>query len=399
MRILLTSDWDLHAVNGVAASVAVLRRELLRQGHDVRVLTLSGDRHTTQCGGVYAIGSLDAGRIYPGARLRAAAAGPAVRELINWRPDIVHSNCEFSTFFLARRIARAADAPLIHTYHTVYEDYTHYFSPSRRWGRQAARLFTRAVTGCCDAVVAPTAKVAALLQSYPVAPPVYVIPTGIDLARFAAPVPADWLTARRAELGIPAGNRVLLSLGRLAREKNLDELLACRARLGTAPVTLLLVGGGPEEAALRRRAAELALPRGAVVFAGMAPPSETPRWYRMGDVFLSASGSETQGLTYIEALAAGLPAVCRADPCLEGVLRDGVNGWQCADTPALADRAAALLADEPLRQRMARQAAASARAFSAENFGRAASRLYAGQIRLHRDGVFWQGRAGQWLEA
>ena len=145
MKILLTSDWYIPAVNGVVTSLLALRRQLTRQGHEVRVLTLSGSLHSHISGGVYALGSVDAGMIYPGARLRAPEGDALIRELIAWGPDIVHSQCEFSTFAPARRIARACGAPLVHTYHTVYEDYTHYFSPSRRWGRALVRGFTRSI--------------------------------------------------------------------------------------------------------------------------------------------------------------------------------------------------------------------------------------------------------------
>lgn len=134
MKILITTDWYTPAVNGVVTSVKNLQRELERRGHEVRILTLSQSLHSWSRDGVTAIGSVNAGRIYPGARLRTAMAGRWVRELMDWRPDVIHSQCEFSTFFLARRIAEELDVPLVHTYHTVYEDYTHYFSPSVRVG-------------------------------------------------------------------------------------------------------------------------------------------------------------------------------------------------------------------------------------------------------------------------
>ena len=127
----------------------------------------------------------------------------------------------------------------------------------------------------------------------------------------------------RASLGIPAENTVLVCVGRLAEEKNIQELLKLRASLGSRPVTLLLVGDGPDRARLERAAHDLRLEAPAVIFAGMVAPEEVPDWYRLGDLFVSASSSETQGLTYIEALAAGVPALCRADPCLEGVIQDG----------------------------------------------------------------------------
>ena len=119
MKILITSDWYIPAVNGVVTSVKNLRRELEARGHEVRVLTLSQNRHSCARDGVTYLGSVAAGLIYPGARLRTALAGRWVREIVEWGPDVVHSQCEFSTFFLARRIAEELDIPLVHTYHTV----------------------------------------------------------------------------------------------------------------------------------------------------------------------------------------------------------------------------------------------------------------------------------------
>lgn len=400
MKILITSDWYAPAINGVVTSIQNLRRELTAQGHEVRVLTLSSSLQSTVADGVYAVGSVNASGIYPGARLRASAAAPLVRELIAWKPDVVHSQCEFSTFFLARRIAAACGAPLVHTYHTVYEDYTHYFSPSRVWGRHMVAGLSRLVLSHTDAVIAPTEKVKLLLQGYQVQPPIYVIPTGIDLRRFAAPQPAAERTALRTRLGIPAGNRVMLYLGRLAREKNLAELLDCRAALGAdAPVTLLIVGGGPEGPALEAKAREMGLlDGGAVVFAGMAAPEQVPAYYALGDVFVSASTSETQGLTYIEALAAGLPAVCRADPCLAGVIENGVNGWQYHNAGQRQELLARLLADEALRTRMAAAARQGAQRFSAERFAHTCARLYraqvwrkGGAVSPQKGELLWQG--------
>lgn len=171
MKILLTTDTWVPTINGVVTSTATLRAALTAQGHEVRVLTLSGDSHTYTKDGVTSLGSLDAGLVYPGARMRAPALNRAIRDLIDWHPDVVHSQCEFSTFAPARRIAHAAGAPLIHTYHTVYEDYTHYFSPSRSMGRKMAALFTRMICADCDAVIAPTPKISRLLAGYGVALP------------------------------------------------------------------------------------------------------------------------------------------------------------------------------------------------------------------------------------
>ena len=371
MKILLTTDTWVPAINGVVTSTATLRAALTAQGHEVRVLTLSGDCHTYTKDGVTSLGSLDAGLVYPGARLRAPALNRAIRDLIDWRPDIVHSQCEFSTFAPARRIAHAAGAPLIHTYHTVYEDYTHYFSPSRSMGRKMAALFTRMICAGCDAVIAPTPKISRLLAGYGVHCPVRIIPTGLDLQRFA--VPRD--DALRSRLGLPpkeANKTVLLSLGRLAKEKNTTELVDSMQNLPNA--VLLIVGDGPERAALEQQAQSLGV-ADRVIFVGAVPPAEVPRYYALGDVFVSASTSEAQGLTYIEAMAAGLPLLCHADPCLDALVREGETGWAYHTPAELAARAAALPKGPQLAV-MQQNARRAVQPYTKEQFGLSVVRLY-----------------------
>lgn len=380
MKILITTDWYSPAVNGVVTSVLNLRRELELRGHEVRVLTLSQDLHSSVQDGVTRIGSVAAGLVYPGVRLRTALAGRWVRELVEWGPDVVHSQCEFSTFFLARRIAEELNVPLIHTYHTVYEDYTHYFSPSVRLGRRAVAALSRWVAARTDCMIAPTGKVRTLLQGYGVRTPVFVVPSGIDLRRFQRPPVPGCRASLLAALDIPRENLVLVSVGRLAAEKNLDELLRFRAAMGDQAVTLLLVGDGPYRAQLEREAADLGLRVPQVVFAGMVPPQQVAEWYQLGDLFVSASSSETQGLTYVEALAAGVPALCRADPCLNGVIRDGENGWQFRDFSDFMSKLEMFRAHPELRRALSEQAAASARDYSAEEFARRVEAIYLAQI-------------------
>lgn len=380
MKILITSDWYSPAVNGVVTSVKNLRRELERRGHEVRVLTLSQTRRSWEKDGVTYLGSVAAGLIYPGARLRTALAGKWVRELVDWRPDVVHSQCEFSTFFLARRIAEELDVPLVHTYHTVYEDYTRYFSPSVRFGKKAAAVFSRWAAAQTDCMIAPTGKVRLLLQRYGVGCPVFVVPSGIDLRRFGGEADPWRMAVLRASLEIPQDRTVLVSVGRLAEEKNIGELLRLRAAMGGAAVTLLLVGDGPDRPRLEHLAAELGLTAPDVVFAGMVPPEQVADWYRLGDLFVSASTSETQGLTYVEALAAGVPALCRADPCLAEVIRDGENGWQYRDEADFLKKLDAFLAQPHRRGQLARAARRTAAMYSAERFAAEVESIYREQI-------------------
>ena len=217
-------------------------------------------------------------------------------------------------------------------------------------------------------------------MSYGVDRPVFVTPSGIDLDRFAGePDPLHQAVLRRS-LEIPEENLILVCVGRLAEEKNLDELLELRASLGEAPVTLLLVGDGPDRARLEGIAAGLGLSAPAVVFAGMVPPAQVPDWYQLGDLFVSASTSETQGLTYIEALAAGVPVLCRADPCLDGVVREGENGWQYHSADEFRSRLGWYLAHPDRWRAMADRARRSAEPFSLQNFSGQVETIYRRQI-------------------
>ncbi|MGE4277850.1 MAG: glycosyltransferase family 4 protein [Lawsonibacter sp.] len=376
MKILITTDWYAPIINGVVTSVLNLRRELLLRGHDVRVLTLSQTTLSFESDGVTYIGSVGAGKIYPGARIKTAFFSSFVQDLIDWQPDVIHSQCEFSTFFIARKIAKKLDIPMIHTYHTVYEDYTHYFSPSKKWGRFMVASLSRWVIGPTACVIAPTEKVRAILNGYGIDRDIHVIPTGIDLSRFTqAPAP-ERRRAIKKQLGIPEENRVLLYVGRLAKEKNLEELLRYHAKRNMQFLTFLIVGDGPHRDALEQMVSELGI-RDSVRFAGMIPPEEIGEYYHIGDLFVSASVSETQGLTYIEALASGLPTLCRRDECLDGVVLSGYNGWQYENERDYLEKLDSFFTRAEMRKTMRKNAAAFARKrFSSTVFAEKAERVY-----------------------
>lgn len=103
MKVLITTDWYKPAINGVVTSVCNLRRELQERGHEVKILTLSMTMQSYEKDDVIYIGSVNAGYIYPGARIRVALETDFYRRILEWKPDVVHSQCEFSTFFMAKK--------------------------------------------------------------------------------------------------------------------------------------------------------------------------------------------------------------------------------------------------------------------------------------------------------
>ncbi|UYG16729.1 glycosyltransferase family 4 protein [Brachybacterium huguangmaarense] len=387
LKVLLTTDWWEPTVNGVVASVTTLKRELELLGCEVRVLTLAEGLRSTHADGVYRLGSVSASIFYDRARIGALSSDAIRREILRWGPDIVHSNCEFSTYLWAKRLSRDLGVPIVHTYHTIYEDYTHYYSPSRTMGKKAVAAFSRKLLAGTDAVIAPTTKVSALLAGYGVRRPIHVVPTGLDLRRFR---PARTVAERedaqalRRELRIPETHRVLVSVCRLAKEKNIEEVLRNVAAARRTDCTLVLVGDGPIRADAERLAEQLGIGED-VRFVGCVDPAQIPRYYRLGDVFVSASLSETQGLTFIEALACGLPLLCRRDPSLAGVVLDGITGWQYEEAGEFAYRLSDLLDHDADRARMSRSAAAHAHeTCGSDAFGRGALEVYRDVIAARR---------------
>ena len=387
MKILLTSDWYEPVVNGVVTSVRNLKRELEKRGHEVRVLTLSENRDSRKEGDVYYIHSHSAGLVYPNARVTLPVAHPYVQELMDWKPDIVHSQCEFTTFWFARRIAFRTGAPLIHTYHTIYEDYTHYFSPNKAMGAVAARLLSRKVLDQTDAVIAPTKKVKAILERYMVEPAIFTIPTGIDLAPFADGV-------REKQLRTPVADEapVLITVGRLAKEKNIEEILELLADARGQQYRYLLVGDGPYLEVLEAKVQALGL-TDRVTLAGMVPPEQVASYYKKGDIFVCASGSETQGLTYIEALASGLPLVCHKDACLEDVLTDGYNGWQYENAQGFFDGLENLWKSGDVYREASAHAAEQAHIFSAAHFAEQVEHVYRLALWSEKEAEQWNGNS------
>ena len=385
MKVLITTDWYEPVINGVVTSVMNLSRKLRERGHEVKILTLSRTCHSYIEGNVIYAGSIGMGCIYPQARVKIpTVAGDYMEMLLDWKPDIVHSQCEFSTFFLAKKIASELHIPIVHTYHTVYEDYTHYFSPQKAWGRNIVQLMTRKLANAVETLIAPSDKIRKILEGYQVSCPVEIIPSGISLEKYQACKEEDWQEKIRAQLGIPQDALVLVYVGRMAKEKNIEELLEYQQEAEKYGVILLLVGDGPHLPELKKKAEELKVTEH-VIFTGMIAPEEVGHYYQAGDLFVSASISETQGMTYAEALAGGIPLLCRRDGCLEQVVTDDENGWQYDDREDFLGRIREWKGmSEDAKGRMQDKAGDSAEKFSSGNFVRRVEKIYEQQIRRYR---------------
>ena len=266
--------------------------------------------------------------------------------------------------------------PVIHTYHTQYEDYVHYIAKGMLIRPSMVKYLVRGFLRDVDGVICPSEIVRDLLSKYKVKVEKRVIPTGIELAKFERPeIKEENLQELRSKLGIQEDEKMLLSLSRISYEKNIQAVLDAFAEVlkEEDKVKLVVAGDGPYLDSLKEQAVKLNLQKH-VIFTGMIAPSETALYYKAADFFISASTSETQGLTYLESLASGTPVIAHGNPYLDNLISDKMFGTLYYGEQELAGAILeALIATPDISEQ---KLADKLYEISAENFGKRVHEFY-----------------------
>ena len=383
MKILLATDSYLHQINGVTNAVITLAQELRRREHDARILAPAGENTSFRRENTYLIRSVPT-KLYPDFRVCLVRRDPLLDELKAWKPDLIHLHTEGSIVRLAYIIADAAHAPVVMTTHTDYAKFFFGRFSDTICVRGIMKLYGKLIYRRAAAVTVPSRKARGLAMVQAAGDRVTVIPNGIPLERFQRPVSAADRSGLLRQYGFTDHGCTLVAVARLSREKNLMEILRYFPKLlKTLPkAQLLIVGDGPDRRRLERFTDGKGL-SGRVRFTGRIDPEDVCRYYASGDVFVSASTFETQGLTYLEALACGLPMVCRDDPVLRNVLENEENGYTYRSEQEFINGIARVTRDAGKWREMHEKALKMA-----ENFGTAACAeqtlaLYEQVLRLH----------------
>ncbi|WP_338206697.1 glycosyltransferase family 4 protein [Lactobacillus juensis] len=320
MNIGIFTDSYFPQLSGVATSIKTLKDALEKQGHNVFIFTTT-DPHIKK-------GTVEANIFrfssvpfisFTDRRVAFRGFFEATKVAREVKLDIVHTQTEFALGMIGKYVAHQLKIPAIHTYHTMYEDYLHYVLNGHLLRPYHVKQFTNAYLKNMDGVIAPSKRVEALLKRYKVNIPMRVIPTGVDINSLNKPETVDV----RKELDIPDEVPVLLTLSRVAEEKKIDRILnAMPEILDEFPQTRLVIAGdGPDMEVLQEQVERLTL-EDSVIFTGDIPHDDVGSYYKMADLFVSASDTETQGLTYIEALASGTKCVVYDTDYTEHVFDD-----------------------------------------------------------------------------
>jgi 1,2-diacylglycerol 3-alpha-glucosyltransferase len=382
MRILMISDVYFPRINGVSTSIQTFRRGLHAAGHETVLIApeYPGAAPDTEPN-ILRVPSRGVPRDPEDRAMKLAAIRALRPQLERLEPDLVHIQTPFIAHYQGTALARALRIPVIETYHTYFEEYLHHYVPlmPRAVMRFMARRFTVSQCNVLDALVVPSRAMEQALLDYGVECPMHIIPTGMEMDRFAGGDGQRF----RAELGIAPGQPVLVHVGRIAHEKNIDFLfrmfeIVVRSKPGTV---FVVAGEGPALASCKAYVRSLGLTQQVRFVGYLSRERELLDCYRAGDLFVFSSRTETQGLVLLESLALGVPVVSTAHMGTADIVNPQRGAHVAPDDEnEFANIVVRLLEDAPRRAAMSSEGRAYAATWSATAMADRLAGLYSAVI-------------------
>ena len=375
MRIGIFTETYTPYISGLVTSELMLKNALEKMGHEVYVVTANlenyhydydEEEHVLRIPGVKT-GIYDS-------RLTSIYPIQAINKVKSWNLDVIHSQTEFAIGTFARILAKQYHIPIVHTYHTMYEDYVHYITKGH-FKRSSKKLVEYLTLFYCDKtiteLIVPTKKAYDLFkEKYNVERNIHIIPTGIEVERFYKEnIPRKEVVRLKKQYQIGPSDYVGIFVGRLAEEKNVEFLLEMIHKMSKKHpnMKLLIVGDGPDKEKYESISEKNHTEKN-IIFTGKVAWEEIPVYYQLADYFITASKTETQGLTVIEAMAASLPALCIDDESFHLVVVDGLDGIFFNTVEDAIEKVVDLSEHKDKQKQLANQARIKADRYSARYF-------------------------------
>ncbi len=342
MRIAIFTEAYLPRINGVVTHIKLLKEGLEARGHQVLIVTADGDakQHYLQ-DGVLHCPAIKLKKKLSGFETSLPLSRTRLRYVRDFAPDIIHVETEFGMGLCGVSIAKILKVPLVYTMHTMYDEYIYYIAPSKlvKAVKNLSHKYMRVFANRANAITGPSIKCSEYLENAGVKLPVNVIPNPVELDDFNPEhFDPEERKAIRAKFAIPDDAFLVCFVGRLGREKSIDLLIDYwhQSIKPEENMYLLIIGGGPEEEALRKQIADLKA-GDRIIMSGAVQHPELPPYLLASDIYVTASLSDTNSISMLEGMAAGLPVLQRTDPQNADQVRDGENGYSFDSAQQMAE--------------------------------------------------------------
>ena len=386
LRVLITTEFYLPFQCGVTTAVLNEIKALEVLGDEVRVLTIGNNKHSfwdeeKKCWYIRS----NFPSLYKDSYASLALQDKILVEVYQWKPDVIHSQSEFFSFLFASKVSKKLGVPIVHTCHTDFVSYAIHFTRFVRVWNFFAQFVVPFLIRKASRVICSSDKIYDLIKSYRIKQPIDRIMIGLDLDKFNKTLSKEERRSIREKFGFTDNEIVFVSICRLSKEKSVDQVLSLFSNLDIPSSKLIFIGGGEERENLEREVEAQNL-KDRVVFGGEVLGSEVWKYYKIGEIYIGASLSETQCLSYVEAMASGMPLLVKDDPVLKGYLINDRNGMIYNSLDDFVLKAGILASSPELRAKMGDEARKTVSRFSLSIFGEKLKKSFDSAIRGRNNG-------------
>ena len=394
MRVGIFTESYPPLVNGVSTSILMLQKALEKLGHEVFIVTVSDDKknYTLEDDGhILRLPSMNLANCYD-YKFTSVYPIKAVNIIKKMNLDVIHSNVEFTIGIFARVVSEQLGIPLVHTYHTNWEDYTHYITKNKKILDDICKKLLKYLVVFFEdktvtELIVPSNKIYNIFKDkYKFTKNIHIIQTGIETSKFYKEnFSSKDINNLKKKYGIKKKDFVIMTVSRLAKEKSVDRLINNQKELlkRYPNMKLLIVGDGPDIDKLKMQVCSLNISKN-VIFTGKVPLEEIPIYYQLGDVFVTASKSETQGLTVVEAISSSLPIVAVKDDSFISSVIDDFNGYVFTSDEKYIESILKLYENNDIYNRLSNQSRILTSDFSSEYFALKVLKVYETAIENYK---------------
>ena len=394
MRVGIFTESYPPLVNGVSTSILMLQKALEKLGHEVFIVTVSDDKknYTLEDDGhILRLPSMNLANCYD-YKFTSVYPIKAVNIIKKMNLDVIHSNVEFTIGIFARVVSEQLGIPLVHTYHTNWEDYTHYITKNKKILDDICKKLLKYLVVVFEdktvtELIVPSNKIYNIFKDkYKFTKNIHIIQTGIETSKFYKEnFSSTDINNLKKKYGIKKKDFVIMTVSRLAKEKSVDRLINNQKELlkRYPNMKLLIVGDGPDIDKLKMQVCSLNISKN-VIFTGKVPLEEIPIYYQLGDVFVTASKSETQGLTVVEAISSSLPIVAVKDDSFISSVIDDFNGYVFTSDEKYIESILKLYENNDIYNRLSNQSRILSSDFSSEYFALKVLKVYETAIENYK---------------